>query len=1196
MDIVRPGTYKAFKESLKNGRHYDMIHFDLHGVVKGSESKKQAYLIFDGQPVTGTEIGRLMKNAGVHIIALNACQSAFNLAPGAANANLARTFFREVEGLNTVIGMAYSVTVDAAVIFFRAFYQALLIKRTDLFDATHEGRLAIDNDPIRTAKLSCRVQLVDYIVPVLYQRQPINIRLFDATMPTDTYLGSVGQTSLLGRDEDILVIEKAILSSKPRILGIRGFTGVGKATLLRHLGWWWRTSNLVDTAFHIDFSQQGASDIDIWHHLYYQISLLRHGSTVSNSPAKQPEVLHFLESHTCVITLANVDSMLPRPPEGDSTGNTLPEIITSIVECNPHTLVLWSSAAAEGWEANLSSISEMHLHGLPLLDTSKLAAQALDLGRENQSPESMETNLNRIMRAVSCHPTAILAVLSPRDAQSDNSPLPLSRLLTEPIGLDWESDLLAQCRARFSEVSAVLGKFVAIFTPVQNKCSILYIEEQLKRNWRRLPWHEGSMMSHCPPETLDQVTRILLRTGIAQQDDSSTCDSPRTLIIHPLFCHYLRDLEVPFDVRELVYFNYSIHLHNRCVCWAKEGLFTEAIDKAIQSEWLGLITTLFYLSHPASVPADVLRCFDLPWVICSLMAHRRKVWQLGDDEELMTNISVQALQQLLPEYRPTDNVGWVALNNVFLKGRLNLMSKEDGLMALLLLQWQIVFYYDLNRDTARFINRNALLLLESVEITGMSEIKALDQNADPNRQSEDHLKRFIKSAHLIQETELGAIDYTWETNQYMLVWLALQNPQVHLSPRQDVLLHVWEQDLRWRLSGYEVNYKPRLNEFTKWGVDRLASIQLPSEERSQAIDDDLYTIRALKSKDVDDLERLLSPLLDALASASSTNDTRRMRHLLKCLFKIYSSLGDPLATVQLLGRFEAMEEGLKNKPGYIHCRFGERMAAKEAAEIGAGCSREMNQPEWVLKFEQKIEQLKQDIQEEWRPEDKAIEKLQQDRAVLEDQFRGCQNPTDTTDTRIGESSAFFLDMPISDVKVDPHDVEYYPEHEKEIIRMARGSREEAMTRRLPAHPQPPSDLYLSRSFVVASHWLTALGFLNLVLGIPEVTPVPTNRPETAFIRAVTPIDFYMLDEFEDGLDRRDDTKSKCTPPWLEYDTETNRKVIKVVRNWRHQQTRMVRERKALVRAARASKAGGNQKEIFKRFQRELDQAYIQEDE
>ena len=227
VDLLRPPTFAGLASTLRSarrdGRPYDLVHFDGHGVyfdagkLAGSdptasflspiEPGKRGYLIFEdpddprnNQLVDGAAFGSLLMGTGSHMIVLNACSTAQvsdiprsyqtssaderedgsslttvgsvirdYRAPVRAYGSFAHEVMRI--GVPAIVAMRYSIYAVTAAQFVGALYGALL-DGTELGEAVNAGRNNLFEQPYRNvARHRMRVQ--DWVVPVLYEQAPM---------------------------------------------------------------------------------------------------------------------------------------------------------------------------------------------------------------------------------------------------------------------------------------------------------------------------------------------------------------------------------------------------------------------------------------------------------------------------------------------------------------------------------------------------------------------------------------------------------------------------------------------------------------------------------------------------------------------------------------------------------------------------------------------------------------------------------------------------------------------------------------------------------------------------------------------------------------------------------------------------------------------------------------------------------------
>ncbi len=211
--VLRPPTFEQLGRELRRargeGRPYHVVHFDGHGVYTEVEqpgalqallaglsplllsSRRQGqhgYLLFENpeldenmQLVDGPALGKLLVEAEVPVLVLNACRSAHaepRQAPEADGGDVhARTralgsLAQEVmdAGVAGVVAMGYNVYVVTAAQFVAELYAALG-RGPSLGEAVTLGRKNLADQPLREVAAD-PLPLQDWTVPVVYEAAP----------------------------------------------------------------------------------------------------------------------------------------------------------------------------------------------------------------------------------------------------------------------------------------------------------------------------------------------------------------------------------------------------------------------------------------------------------------------------------------------------------------------------------------------------------------------------------------------------------------------------------------------------------------------------------------------------------------------------------------------------------------------------------------------------------------------------------------------------------------------------------------------------------------------------------------------------------------------------------------------------------------------------------------------------------------
>jgi tetratricopeptide (TPR) repeat protein len=421
VDLVRPGTWEALRARLRSAteRHgsgsYHVVHFDLHGTFTEHSALQQEGLEFPAgppEPFTGKRgflffetqrdgvagvvpartVASLLAEHRVPVAALNACQSAMQ---SVWEAGLAQHLAEA--GVPVTVGMAYSVTVSAAVLAMPVLYKQLA-DGTDPVLAVHTARQALHENRGRQAYFDQQIDLEDWLLPVVFGQRPLQVRLRDMTEAEEAEfyqrLAEVGdepttEYGFVGRDLDIQAIERRLLASPNRNeLLIQGMAGAGKSTLLRHLAWWWQRTGLIGQVFRFSYEDRAwtAGHIvrEIRARLFSPAEHARADTRLSEA-AQLEQLAQRLRSERHLMILDNAESItaaraaIPHAlsrAEQDKLGTLLTRLQGG------RTLVLLGSRETEAWLT--SANTGPSVYPLPGLDP-QAASQLLEriLGRHN---------------------------------------------------------------------------------------------------------------------------------------------------------------------------------------------------------------------------------------------------------------------------------------------------------------------------------------------------------------------------------------------------------------------------------------------------------------------------------------------------------------------------------------------------------------------------------------------------------------------------------------------------------------------------------------------------------------------------------------------------------------------------------------------------------------------------------------------
>jgi tetratricopeptide (TPR) repeat protein len=465
IDILRPGTYESLTRHLdeKGEGYYHVIHFDVHGglmeyeqyerQVHGDSWRYQrgwgledlaeyegvkAFLFLEGEekgqatPVEATELANLLTGKNIPICILNACQSAKQISQESEDYRETSLGSRLMTaGMQAVVAMGYSVTVSAAKLMMKPIYQQLLNGK-DLTEAMRKGRLELFNNKQRRAYYNTRIDLEDWLLPVIYCRGKINLNLRPFTPEEEEkywehignqYVFPLPEYGFVGRDLEILKMEKALL--KHNILLLKGMGGTGKTTLLNYLREWWQKTNWATHIFYFGYDRKAWTLEQIVYEIGQGIyNRFEQGSfQAMNLKARVRKLEQKLRSEAYILILDNLESVTGQPL---AIQNTLPEnereeiaeFLKNLV--GGKTKVILGSRSEETWlQRRTFKENIYHLQGLDQESRTELAERILERqAKSRKNAIKKDDYFKRLMKLLAGYPLAMEVVLANLKRQS----------------------------------------------------------------------------------------------------------------------------------------------------------------------------------------------------------------------------------------------------------------------------------------------------------------------------------------------------------------------------------------------------------------------------------------------------------------------------------------------------------------------------------------------------------------------------------------------------------------------------------------------------------------------------------------------------------------------------------------------------------------------------------------------------------
>ncbi|MGF1991392.1 MAG: CHAT domain-containing protein [Nostoc sp. ZfuVER08] len=505
IDLLRPGTYESLERHLeaKGAGYYHIIHFDCHGALMGyadiQEAVKRnrytyqarwgrediqpyqgvkAFLFLDGEskgkadPVEAGELANLLTGKGIPVCILNACQSGKQVRgngeqggreQGAGEQGETEENGRETTetslgsrlmtaGMQMVVAMGYSVTVSAARLMMEQVYQNLFGGK-EISEAIRLGRRELFNNKTRKAYFNTDIDLEDWLLPVVYSNQLVNLNLRKfRDEEEEEYFDKLGnlyqytppEYGFIGRDLEILKIEKALF--RHNILLLQGMGGTGKTTLLNYLRSWWQTTNFAPEIFYFGYDEQAWTLtqilFDIGKRVYKRFEFANFQAM--NLTVQMQKLLAKLRSESHILILDNLESVTG---QALAIQNTLPsaeqkqlqDFLTRLV--GGETRVILGSRSDESWLQGVFKQNIYQLRGLDAEARTELSNKILErnVGDERKIAKIREEeDFQKLMKVLAGYPLAMEVVLA--NLKNLSSQEILAKLAAADINLDTGSE------------------------------------------------------------------------------------------------------------------------------------------------------------------------------------------------------------------------------------------------------------------------------------------------------------------------------------------------------------------------------------------------------------------------------------------------------------------------------------------------------------------------------------------------------------------------------------------------------------------------------------------------------------------------------------------------------------------------------------------------------------------------------------
>jgi tetratricopeptide (TPR) repeat protein len=490
LEVLRPPTFEALVEKLnEKPGYYNLVHFDGHGSFEHGNYNNNSMrygsiencgcLVFEKEEegchfVNSKDLGQALARAKVPLFVLNACQSAVE-GENEAFSSVASQLISV--GAKGVVAMGYSVYASSATHFIQKVYENL-IRGKSLSEAVAAGRRGLYSTFLKDSVVG-QIEFRDWMVPTLYQQEqnytPISVSSY--IVPPDLQEEDLmqqaekacpeGRFGFIGRDNDILRIERELRdNNRPWVL-LSGIGGVGKTELAYGFARWYVETGgcdggVFETSFKVkaDFGQIVGS-------------IVGHATDFSKySPEKQFQILvRHLRENPCLLIWDNFESVSGYP-QGSEPVATVDElkIISSFLKSlrgGKSRVIITTRKENEDWIGIAPNF--IRIFGLNDRDRGELAKVILKtIGRK---PEDFrqDRNYGELLKLLNGHPRSLEVVLPQLRKKSPSEIIRALQYEVNELGEQIEDVSLSFAFSQLSPMTKkhlpFLGLYASIVSP-----------------------------------------------------------------------------------------------------------------------------------------------------------------------------------------------------------------------------------------------------------------------------------------------------------------------------------------------------------------------------------------------------------------------------------------------------------------------------------------------------------------------------------------------------------------------------------------------------------------------------------------------------------------------------------------------------------------------------------------------------------
>jgi tetratricopeptide (TPR) repeat protein len=494
LHVLRPPTLDSLQRHLNAHKgFYHLVHFDGHGVFADG-SGQLALEKADGTAdlVTSEKLGQLLASCRVPLFILNACQSA---QEGETDPFSSVASQLVSNGITGVVAMSYSVYVDTATMFMERFYRELA-EHKPLSEAVAAARLRLYAEPERQSVVG-PIELQDWLVPALYQQHPgfVPIPEGSGVAPAESEeVGAVnvrehakqacpeGQHGFIGRDDDILTIERALLDEESPWILISGIGGVGKTELVRGFARWYAaTGGCPGGVFAASFKEKAD---------FGQVlgSVAGFGTDFSRlRDAEQWDALvNFLRDNPCLLVWDNFEPVAGYPTGGeplasDEERDKLSRFLKAL-KGGKSRVIITTRKPSEDWLEVAYRLVE--LSGLSKWDAGQLASVILQTVGRKPPDFKDDPDYSNLIALLGGHPRSFEIVLPQLRRKTPGEVIVALQNRVDSLGEAIEDASLAYAFSQLSERTRKHLPIIGLFASYANADTLGVFSAGQESSWQ----------------------------------------------------------------------------------------------------------------------------------------------------------------------------------------------------------------------------------------------------------------------------------------------------------------------------------------------------------------------------------------------------------------------------------------------------------------------------------------------------------------------------------------------------------------------------------------------------------------------------------------------------------------------------------------------------------------------------------------